>query len=370
MHSNEAVQYIQKLGAQIGPKWEDYLTELKKRADSDDQSQIAFSDFVSITRRYGANLSQAELKCLLEVFPGQQAGAKGPVLNIARVFDQEVLAMLQKMYNKVRLTEHDPCPDDPQDTMGYLGLNEWHREKSALNPITEDELIRVFKEDDSKLKWIISSIREIDRDHNGYVTRTELDDILKVHMPKELGDKDLHPIIRKFSSISNKILIDYKQLQAWLKEGAQRLDAKREERSTGSVFRKSKGLFKTPGRDHHRDAGRAQTVDATQSQFDEKRMTALTEYNKSRLDDQLSNPYQRDTCGSDYQASQTISREISRISNFKKQDTSSALNHFMPAKKLYSRLSKYRNRSRASHASSQRPQTSFGNRGSSVVTAE
>lgn len=61
------------------------------------------------------------------------------------------------------------------------------------------------------MKQVHIAIRSIDKDHNGFVTRTELDDIMKQYYPKELGDKDLHNIINKFCCISNKILIDYKQ---------------------------------------------------------------------------------------------------------------------------------------------------------------
>ena len=34
-------------------------------------------------------------------------------------------------------------------------------------------------------------IRQIDKDRNGYITSSELDDILKHHYPKELQNKDL-----------------------------------------------------------------------------------------------------------------------------------------------------------------------------------
>jgi Ca2+-binding EF-hand superfamily protein len=34
-------------------------------------------------------------------------------------------------------------------------------------------------------------IRSIDKDNNGYVTVTELDDILKICFPEEFSDKDL-----------------------------------------------------------------------------------------------------------------------------------------------------------------------------------
>ena len=56
------------------------------------------------------------------------------------------------------------------------------------------------------------TIRYIDKDNNGYVTLTELDDILKLHYPK-LQNKDLLSIIRKHRSVQNKILIDYRKFR-------------------------------------------------------------------------------------------------------------------------------------------------------------
>ena len=52
---------------------------------------------------------------------------------------------------------------------------------------------------------------------NGYVTLNELDDIIKLIYKKELYDKDLKSIYSKFSSIQNKILIDYNAFRSWLK---------------------------------------------------------------------------------------------------------------------------------------------------------
>jgi Ca2+-binding EF-hand superfamily protein len=57
------------------------------------------------------------------------------------------------------------------------------------------------------------SIKQIDRDGNGYVTSTELDDILKLTFPEELTNKRLKPIFKDFASIQNRILIDYKKFR-------------------------------------------------------------------------------------------------------------------------------------------------------------
>jgi len=53
----------------------------------------------------------------------------------------------------------------------------------------------------NKLVEIIRTIKEIDKQHNGFVTVTELDDILKIQYKNELEDRELKPIIRKYSSI-------------------------------------------------------------------------------------------------------------------------------------------------------------------------
>jgi Ca2+-binding EF-hand superfamily protein len=62
----------------------------------------------------------------------------------------------------------------------------------------------------------MKSIKDIDKEHNGYVTITELDDILKINYKKELTDKNLKEIFKPFASIQNRILIDYKKFRDFL----------------------------------------------------------------------------------------------------------------------------------------------------------
>ena len=50
------------------------------------------------------------------------------------------------------------------------------------------------------MREIMLNIKEIDKDHNGYVTRTELDDIIKINVP-DLANKLLSPIINQWCSI-------------------------------------------------------------------------------------------------------------------------------------------------------------------------
>jgi hypothetical protein len=47
----------------------------------------------------------------------------------------------------------------------------------------------------------MKTIGSIDKDRNGYVTATELDDILKLYYPEALEPRTSLPLIKKFSSI-------------------------------------------------------------------------------------------------------------------------------------------------------------------------
>ena len=73
---------------------------------------------------------------------------------------------------------------------------------------------------------IFAMIVSVDKDRNGYVTNTELDDILKIAYPASyedggLKDANLKPLMRKFASSANKVLIDYKQFRDYIKLGIQ-----------------------------------------------------------------------------------------------------------------------------------------------------
>lgn len=54
---------------------------------------------------------------------------------------------------------------------------------------------------DNKLLEIMRRIKEIDRDHNGYVTSTELDDILRLAYGDSLRGKSLKQLFKPYESI-------------------------------------------------------------------------------------------------------------------------------------------------------------------------
>lgn len=61
------------------------------------------------------------------------------------------------------------------------------------------------------------TIRSIDRDHNGYVTWNEMEDILKILYPEELRGKNLKQVLKPFCSSLNKVLLDYKYFKGFIR---------------------------------------------------------------------------------------------------------------------------------------------------------
>ena len=68
------------------------------------------------------------------------------------------------------------------DASGYTGNFMRHLEKNVLRPISKERVLDFINMNKS-LVDIMRAIKDIDKEHNGYVTSTELDDILKVFNP-------------------------------------------------------------------------------------------------------------------------------------------------------------------------------------------
>lgn len=161
-------------------------------------------------------LRPRELTNLIKTFPGQISGGgnQGESLNISKLYDQQFNVMQQNAYNQVDVSNKYDV-NDVQDNMAFLGRSKWYRNRDIqLKPISEDEFIQVWMQE-NKYTQVFNAIRQIDKDHNGFVTRAELDDILKLNIPS-LDKTELFPILNKFCSIQNKILIDYNNFKQWV----------------------------------------------------------------------------------------------------------------------------------------------------------
>jgi Ca2+-binding EF-hand superfamily protein len=73
--------------------------------------------------------------------------------------------------------------DIAKDPAGYFG--NFHRVKHQLEPISEQDFLNVFIED-NKMQKIMNLIRFIDKDKNGFITTSEMTDILKETYPARL----------------------------------------------------------------------------------------------------------------------------------------------------------------------------------------
>ena len=89
------------------------------------------------------------------------------------------MEQIKKMYENLEVSDNDE--DDAVDNAGYTG--NFRRDEKALVPISEVELMAVMRSE-QKIWQLMSMINEIDKDSNGYVTSTELDDILKILYPE------------------------------------------------------------------------------------------------------------------------------------------------------------------------------------------
>ena len=91
------------------------------------------------------------------------------------------------MYSKVDVANFEGV-DEPMDPNGYLGKTKFYREQIVQKPISSIDMIKVIASN-NKMEDVMRVVGQIDKDHNGYVTVTELDDILKLNYPEEFKDK-------------------------------------------------------------------------------------------------------------------------------------------------------------------------------------
>jgi Ca2+-binding EF-hand superfamily protein len=85
------------------------------------------------------------------------------------------------------------------------------------HPVSINKFLKVFGKN-NKFSELAKMIKEIDREYTGYVTQTELDDILKILYPKHFANSSLKQIYLPFVSGANKILVDYCKFKRFLIE--------------------------------------------------------------------------------------------------------------------------------------------------------
>ena len=80
----------------------------------------------------------------------------------------------------------------------------------GLLQVDEEYILHIATKKKSNWGGIWRSIKTIDKDSNGYVTIEELEEIFKEQFPLELDKKSLCYYFKKYASVQNKSLINYK----------------------------------------------------------------------------------------------------------------------------------------------------------------
>ena len=75
---------------------------------------------------------------------------------------------------------------------------------AGLKQVGEDFLIKHAVKRISAWGGIWKSIKNIDKDSNGFLTTEELEETFKEHFPVELDGKSLLRFFRKYASVQNK----------------------------------------------------------------------------------------------------------------------------------------------------------------------
>ena len=74
-----------------------------------------------------------------------------------------------------------------------------------------------------RLTQLILMVKGIDKFHTGFVTQTELDDIIKIVSP-ELNKRELKKIISPFCAVQNRILVMYRKFFEYILSSLKKLD--------------------------------------------------------------------------------------------------------------------------------------------------
>lgn len=71
-----------------------------------------------------------------------------------------------------------------------------------------------------KGKWggIWKSVRNIDKDSNGFLLVQELEEVFHDQFPTELEGKSLRNFFHRFVSVQNKTLVDYRKIKGMMNE--------------------------------------------------------------------------------------------------------------------------------------------------------
>lgn len=215
MHQDNVTKFYQQLYTKHGHrKWKEFSSSVKQQSNrEDDYKLIDLEKLEAVLKEVLDEVLTAQQRNLLFNTSGRVSNGRKQI-NITQIYSTKFLIDLDKMYDKLPLIENEE--DTAVDNAGYTG--DFRRKNLNLPEITEEEFIEIVKKD-NKLAEIMKIILQIDREYNGYVTITEMDDILKLIYPDQLEKYSLKSLLKVYCSSANKVLLDYKQFRDYILEG-------------------------------------------------------------------------------------------------------------------------------------------------------
>lgn len=199
------------LPTRLAAKWPEFYSKIEAMFENEEEQEICIDNFKKLCEEYSISISDSEQNAFLEAFPGKIDGA-AKYIDMTHLVELQKASQTNSLYKKADLSDDDT---EMGDFSGYTGYRQYS--SKFLEAMAYDQFIDLFVAED-KLPAIIRSIKDIDSDNNGYVTTTELEDILKVHYPV-LKDKTIKKLFKPFASIQNRILIDYVSLTSSISFG-------------------------------------------------------------------------------------------------------------------------------------------------------
>ena len=104
------------------------------------------------------------------------------MLNLKPILQLQNHQAMTDTYKSIQYRLDDFQEDSVVDTAGFFGTHHRMIEKHTqqLTPLQNLKLILKVISEDNKIVEIMRTIRQIDKDRNGFVTDQELEDILKL----------------------------------------------------------------------------------------------------------------------------------------------------------------------------------------------
>jgi Ca2+-binding EF-hand superfamily protein len=213
MHQEKVMSMFNKIYKMIGDQWPAFVQNLKAKTSKDEPNMILMKDFVDVCRMHDIKLSAGQQEEIALAYPRGMVGEEIRI-NVQMIFEQRFKMMQKQMYGKVDVF---PCDENDvaKDAYGYIGQSLRPKSKNT-ELMSEREFLRLFVVDD-KLSQIMTMIRYIDKDRNGYVTTTEMEDILHEVYAEKLKNRDFKHILRVFTCVQNPILLDYNKFRDFIR---------------------------------------------------------------------------------------------------------------------------------------------------------